>query len=65
MASAVDIATGLLEKRPLIARRSRYPGYLAWSLTKWKRIIVFHEIVNGIEIAAFLDARQLPPEAME
>lgn len=64
MLAAVEAAARRLEGRPRIARKSQYPGFLIWSLTKWKKIIVFHEIDAGIEIAAFLDARQIPPKSI-
>lgn len=64
MASAVEAATQILELRPQVARKSQYPGFSAWSLTKWKKIIIFREIPDGIEIATLLDTRQLPPKAV-
>ena len=64
MATDVEAAARLLRLRPQAARRSQYPGFFAWSLTKWKKIIIFREMAGGIEIVAFLDARQLPPKTI-
>lgn len=62
---AVVEAVGLLHDYPLIARASRYPGHRAWSLPKWRKILVFRQITGGIEISALLDARQDAPTSIE
>jgi plasmid stabilization system protein ParE len=48
----------LLGKRPGIGRNARWPGLNEFSLTRWRKIIVYKTLRNGVAIIAFYDARQ-------
>jgi plasmid stabilization system protein ParE len=63
--SDVDSATRLILRRPRLGRPSRYPGFRAWSLVRWSKLVIFRETTAGIEIAALLDTRQLPPKTIK
>ena len=43
---------------PHHGHRSRWPGLLEWSVSRWSKIIVYRETAGGIRIIAFYDARQ-------
>jgi plasmid stabilization system protein ParE len=62
---AVVESASLLSRQPLIARESAYPGFRAWSLPKWSKILVFRITSDGIEVVALLDTRSEAPDAIE
>ena len=47
-----------LSGAPYQGHRSRWPGLLEWSVSRWSKIIVYRETADGIRIIAFYDARQ-------
>jgi plasmid stabilization system protein ParE len=48
----------LLGKRPGIGREARWLGLHEFSLTRWRKIIVYRIVRDGVVIIAFYDARQ-------
>jgi hypothetical protein len=57
--AAADVrkAVATLSRQPLRARPARWPGLRAWSLARWRKIMM---CVDGpiVRIVAFYDARQ-------
>ncbi|MEO0983399.1 MAG: type II toxin-antitoxin system RelE/ParE family toxin [Pseudomonadota bacterium] len=51
-----------LEERPRLGRPSNFPGCRAWSLVKWRKIIVYRVEDDGLEIVRLLDAGMQPPD---
>ncbi len=51
-------ALTLIIDRPGVGRRCEWPGLKRWSLLRWRKIIIYREMNEGIRIIAFYDARQ-------
>ena len=55
---------GMLARRPLMGRASRFDGMREFSMPNFFKIIVYREIEDGIEIVALLDTRSEPPKKL-
>ena len=47
-----------LVDHPRYGHKGRWPELLEWSATRWRKIIVYRELPNGLRVIALLDARQ-------